>query len=120
MIAEDLGLPNPQHYTGHCMRRSSITTAADKGLSLPQIKAISGHKSDNVVQSYISKSDAQRTLAANALSLDVSKPHSQKAGSSAGSLSVAGRIRELAALFHDDFITEDVYNAKRQKLEDLL
>ena len=70
MIAEALGLPNPHHYTGHCLRRTSITHAADKGLSLPQIKAISGHKSDTVVQSYISKSDAMRTVAARALSLD--------------------------------------------------
>ena len=104
------------------MRRTSITHAADKGLSLPQIKAISGHKSDTVVQSYISKSDAMRTLAARALSLDVSpvQPPSGHVTTAPAGLSVAGRIRELAALYRDEFITEDVYKAKRQRLEDLL
>ena len=111
-IAEALGLPNPEYYTGHCMRRAAISHASDKGLTLTQIKGISGHKSDSVVQSYISKSHAQRALAANALSLDEPNPLLQSAPAG-GNLSVAGRI-------HDNLISEDVYNNKRQKLEDLL
>jgi len=45
----------PKAYTGHTWRRTSITWCADAGLSLPQIKAVSGHKSDTVVQGYIDK-----------------------------------------------------------------
>jgi hypothetical protein len=56
VIAAALGLDNPKSFTGHCWRRSAATLAANAGLSLPQIKALTGHKSDTVVQRYIERS----------------------------------------------------------------
>jgi hypothetical protein len=44
-------------YTGHSCRRTTVTLAADSGMSLAQIKQITGHKSDTVVQGYIDNSD---------------------------------------------------------------
>ncbi|KAJ1401497.1 hypothetical protein B484DRAFT_405701 [Ochromonadaceae sp. CCMP2298] len=38
---------DPKSYMGHCWRRSAATLAANAGLSFPQIKALTGHRSDN-------------------------------------------------------------------------
>ena len=43
-------------YTGHCWRRTTATLAAAKGMTVPQIKQITGHRSDTVVQNYIDSS----------------------------------------------------------------
>ena len=43
-IARILDLPDPDRFTGHCWRRTAVTLLANKGLSLPQIKCMSGHK----------------------------------------------------------------------------
>ena len=112
-IADALGLPNPEYYTGHCMRRAAISHASDKGLTLTQIKGISGHKSESVVQSYISKSHAQRALAANALSLDEPNPLLQSAPAVLWQEESESSLRYTTT-------TSLVYNNKRQKLEDLL
>lgn len=68
-VAELLQLPNPEKYTGHCWRRTSITLMTNSGMSLPQIKAVSGHKSDSVVQGYIDHSKLSRSTAANAVAV---------------------------------------------------
>ena len=44
-IATAIGLPNPEKYTGHCWRRSAATLAANAGLTLPQVKALTGYTS---------------------------------------------------------------------------
>jgi hypothetical protein len=67
-ISQVLGLPNFSTYTGHCWRRTTATIAAGKGMTIPQIKQITGHRSDTVVQGYIdssiyTKSNASSTLA---------------------------------------------------------
>jgi integrase len=49
-IAKSLGLENWQQFTGHCWRRTAITWGANAGMTLPQLKAMSGHHSDSVVQ----------------------------------------------------------------------
>lgn len=64
-IATALKLPNPEAYTGHCWRRSSATLAANAGLSLAQIKALTGHHSDTVVQRYIERSLPMKLAAAD-------------------------------------------------------
>eukprot|EP01036_Dinobryon_divergens_P022284 gene22284-30527_t len=68
-IARILDLPDPDRFTGHCWRRAAVTLLANKGLSLPQIKCMSGHKSDKVVQGYIDKSEVMKELGAVALSV---------------------------------------------------
>ena len=54
-LAGILGLPDHDAYTGHCWRRTAVTLACEKGLTLPQIKALTGHRSDTVVQGYIDR-----------------------------------------------------------------
>jgi integrase len=68
-IAAILHLKDPENYTGHCFRRSSITFLADAGLSLPQIKNVSGHRSDTVVTGYIDNSEQTKMNGANAIAL---------------------------------------------------
>lgn len=63
-IAHLLHLSEPNTYTGHTWRRTSITFMANSGLSLAQIKSVSGHKSDTVVQGYIDKSMHMQTTTA--------------------------------------------------------
>jgi integrase len=47
-IAQILGLPNFSTYTGHCWRRTTATIAAGKGMTIPQIKQITGHCSSGL------------------------------------------------------------------------
>ena len=69
VIAKALGLPDPERYTGHCWRGTAATWAANDGLSLPQIKALTNHKSDSVVQEYIHTSTFMKGVVANAVSM---------------------------------------------------
>ena len=43
---------------------------------LPQIKQITGHKSDRVIQGYIDKSTIQKRIGANVLRLEKKRPRS--------------------------------------------
>ena len=72
-VAKSLELPDPQSYTGHCWRRTSITFATEQGLSLMEIKALSGHKSDTVVQGYIEKGPRMREKLGVAVTLSGNK-----------------------------------------------
>ncbi len=67
LAAELLKLENPQRYTGHCWRRSTASALARKNFGLSNIKLVTGHRSDNVVQEYIDNSSAQKLYAAKAL-----------------------------------------------------
>jgi hypothetical protein len=72
-VATLLQKNDPQLYTGHAWRRTSITLAANRGLSLVQLKNLSGHKSDTVVQGYINDSVPMKETTANAVSIDSGK-----------------------------------------------
>jgi hypothetical protein len=54
-------------YTGHWLRRQAVTTWAERGLTVPQMKAASGHHSESVLQGYIDSSEAIHHVAASAL-----------------------------------------------------
>lgn len=69
-MAAILGYPEPDKYTSHWMRRSSISLAADSGLSSKQIMALSGHKSEKTINLYMAKSDHMRRVHAKALALN--------------------------------------------------
>jgi hypothetical protein len=84
VIAGLLKLPEPERYTGHCWRRTATTFAADKGLTLPQIKVLTGHKSDTVVQGYIDNSKVMKNLCSSAVS--VSTRQYQSVSSEVGSV----------------------------------
>jgi len=64
-------LKNPHKYTGQCWRGTAATVLADAGYSKPQIKAVTGHKSDKAVDVYIANSSVQKSAAAHALSIPV-------------------------------------------------
>ncbi|XP_031331917.1 uncharacterized protein LOC116162438 [Photinus pyralis] len=64
-IASFLKLPNPQLYTGHCLRRSSTTLLADAGADITTIKRHGGWKSTTVAESYIENCIANKINIAN-------------------------------------------------------
>lgn len=49
-IAEYLGLTEPELYTKHCFRRSSITIFADAGSNILNLKRHSGWRSSTVAE----------------------------------------------------------------------
>jgi hypothetical protein len=49
-IAKRLELENWMQFSGHAWRRTAITFGVNAGMTLPQIKSLSGHHSDTVVQ----------------------------------------------------------------------
>lgn len=51
-VAIAIGIPEEEarRFTGHSYRRTALTWAADQGLTVQQMKNISGHQSDTVVQ----------------------------------------------------------------------
>jgi len=55
-VANFLGLPNPEHYTGHTWCRSSATALADTGVSTENLKRLGRWKSEAVASSYVDKS----------------------------------------------------------------
>uniref|UniRef100_A0ABD2WE08 Tyr recombinase domain-containing protein n=1 Tax=Trichogramma kaykai TaxID=54128 RepID=A0ABD2WE08_9HYME len=55
-IATFLKLPDSQKYTGHALRRTSATLAADRGADLLTLKRLGGWKSSTVAESYINES----------------------------------------------------------------
>jgi hypothetical protein len=69
-VAALLGLTTPDSYTGHTWRRTATTWAADEGLTLPQLKVLTGHKSDTVLQGYIDTSKVMKNLVSSAVSLE--------------------------------------------------
>lgn len=40
VVAQDLQLPNPELYTGHCFQRTSATLAADAKAELVTVKRL--------------------------------------------------------------------------------
>lgn len=67
--------------TGHTKRRTAITFMAEMGMTLPQIKAATGHNSDSVVQNYINNSKRMKRIAAAAVSCITSQE--EEAGAAA-------------------------------------
>ncbi len=55
-VATFLGLPNPEQFTGHCLRRTSATLLVDAGGDLTLLKRHGGWKSSNVAEGYIEES----------------------------------------------------------------
>ena len=72
-IARYLQLPEPEKYTGHFIRRTVTTLAAESGLTVQQIKCLTGHKSDAVVQGYIDNSNAMKVTGSRSIELEPAK-----------------------------------------------
>ena len=69
-LATAIGLTTPEKYTGHCWRRTAATLAAEAGSSLAEIKTLTGHKSDTVVNHYINNSETMKVRMAETLDCD--------------------------------------------------
>jgi hypothetical protein len=68
-IAKLLGIPTWEMYTSHSWRRTALTMAAARGLTLVQMKALSGHRSDSVVQGFIQRGTEMHEVTAAAVSI---------------------------------------------------
>ena len=72
---------------------------ADAGYSKPQIKAVTGHKSDKAVEVYIANSLVQKSAAAQALSIPVpSFEEEDAAASGVSSNKKQRRVEEAGTL----------------------
>ena len=70
-IAAALGFSQDEakRFTGHWVRRTSLTWAANAGQTTQQMMALSGHVSATVVQRYVSDNDTMRLSNAAAVSI---------------------------------------------------
>lgn len=66
-VAVALSLPNPESYTGHCLRRTAATLLAESGVSKITLKLAGRWKSDTVCDGYIDDSKNSKINIANAL-----------------------------------------------------
>ena len=55
-FAAELGLENPETYTGHCWRRSCGTSASDAGVNVTTLMSLMGWASPKTAMEYVSKS----------------------------------------------------------------
>ncbi|KAJ8965834.1 hypothetical protein NQ317_003726 [Molorchus minor] len=65
VVASYLKLPDVACYTGHCLRRSSVTLLADAGVDITTIKRHAGWKSTTVAEGYVENSIENKTKIAN-------------------------------------------------------
>lgn len=66
-IAAFLNLDNPERYTGHALRRSSVTWLADAGIDKTSLKRFVKWKSDTVLEGYIAESKQNKRKIAELL-----------------------------------------------------
>ncbi len=64
-VATRMGLPNQESYTFHSYRRTSATSAANRGMTADQMQGFFGWKNSSVCQEYISSSRSAVMHAAN-------------------------------------------------------
>ena len=48
------------HLTNHCVRATSVTVLPDHNIEARHIKTVTGHKSDNSIESYCSRASFQQ------------------------------------------------------------
>lgn len=65
-IADFLGLPEPNLYTGHALRRSAATILANTGANLTRIRRLGGWTS-NVAEKYIVESEQRQVQNENSI-----------------------------------------------------
>jgi len=102
-IATMLGLENAANFTGHCWRRTATTFCAESGLTIPQMKQVTGHKSDTVVQGYIDRTELMKRKAAVALATSAQEP--------AVSTSEPSDVHLTKSHCREGLITINIYNS---------
>ncbi|CAH1383311.1 unnamed protein product, partial [Tenebrio molitor] len=70
-IAAFLKLPNPEQYSGHSFRRSSVTILVDAGGDITALKRHGGWKSTAVAEGYMDESVKNKTDTANKISSSI-------------------------------------------------
>ena len=50
-----LGLEHPEKYTGHWVRRTTLSIGGDRGMTAPQLMGLGGHRSIQSVMRYIDR-----------------------------------------------------------------
>jgi hypothetical protein len=82
LAARELGLDDPDSYTGHCWRRSAATNSSDEGIDVQLLMRMMGWRSVTTAMGYIDRSkknsytmamylvNVQRTQEANLADLD--------------------------------------------------
>ena len=58
---------DPKEFSAHSLRSGFVTQAAREGCSLPEVKALTGHKTDAMVSRYYQQGDVLRSKAGNLL-----------------------------------------------------
>lgn len=59
-VAAFLKLPNPERYTGHCLRRSAANTLAESGMSTVALKKHFNWKSEGTALKYVENTNASK------------------------------------------------------------
>ncbi|XP_051159761.1 uncharacterized protein LOC127280650 [Leptopilina boulardi] len=75
-IATYLKLENPELYTGHSFRRTSVTLLADSGADLITLKRHGGWKSSTVAEGYIDNSTNYKRKIGNQIEAAINLPSS--------------------------------------------
>lgn len=73
-IASFLKLPDHEKYTGHWPRRSACCALAEAGRTVQQIKCLTGHRSDKVLQEYVDNTTTMKKGNADALAVVAPMP----------------------------------------------
>ncbi|KAK5644633.1 hypothetical protein RI129_005933 [Pyrocoelia pectoralis] len=66
-IAKFLGKPNPEKFTGHSLRRSSVTLLVDSGADSLSLKRHGGWRSTSVAEGYVNDSLYAKRRATNSI-----------------------------------------------------
>lgn len=61
-VAKFLGIANPERYTGHCLRRSSVTLCANERATTKVLKRHGGRKSTSVEEGCIADSKRNKMV----------------------------------------------------------
>mmetsp|Transcript_25900 Transcript_25900/g.24734 ORF Transcript_25900/g.24734 Transcript_25900/m.24734 type:complete len:444 (+) Transcript_25900:111-1442(+) len=68
-VAKDLDLKDPKSYHSHTFRGSAINMCVEAQLPIAEIKLLTGHQSDKVLDGYIQQSAIMKRKVANVLSV---------------------------------------------------
>ncbi len=58
---------DPKDFSAHSLRSGFVSQAAREGCSMPEVKALTGHKTDAMVSRYYQQGDVLRSRAGNLL-----------------------------------------------------
>lgn len=99
-VATFLNLPEPERFTGHCLRRTSATILADSGADMTVLKRHGGWKSTSVAEGYLEDSLSNKNKIASRILSDDPQP-----STSSGGVNVTNRVENK---INNELITEEI------------